>query len=87
MTRAVTGARWLCNEGADRQTLAHDAALNKFYSIDSKTHGYFFHGTKRPQKRVMEHLARSTGDFIKPTIRLTDQRKQQIMDHIRRTKG
>jgi hypothetical protein len=39
------------------------------------------------KKRVMEHLARSTGDFIKPTVRLTDQRKQQIMDHIRRTKG
>ncbi|XPM58583.1 MAG: hypothetical protein EDM05_013260 [Leptolyngbya sp. IPPAS B-1204] len=40
------------------------------------------------KKRIMEHLARSTGDFIKkPTSTMSDQRKQQIMDHIRRTSG
>ena len=38
------------------------------------------------QKRIMEHLSRSTGDFIKlsPT---SDARKQRIMEHIRLTKG
>jgi hypothetical protein len=40
------------------------------------------------KKRIMEHLARSTGDFIrKSPSPLSDQRKQQIMDHIRRTTG
>ena len=38
------------------------------------------------QKRIMEHIARSTGDFIKVTPTLNDQRKQQIMDHIRLTR-
>lgn len=35
------------------------------------------------QKRIMEHLARSSGNFIQPTSTMNDQRKQQIMDHIR----
>jgi hypothetical protein len=40
------------------------------------------------KKRIMEHLARSTGDFIKKSASVTsDQRKQQIMDHVRRTSG
>ena len=38
------------------------------------------------QKRIMEHLARSSGDFIKQSPSLNDQRKQQIMDHIRLTR-
>ncbi|MDX2243416.1 MAG: hypothetical protein NW224_22270 [Leptolyngbyaceae cyanobacterium bins.302] len=38
------------------------------------------------KKRIMEHLARSTGDFTKRSIQSTE-RKQQILDHIRRTKG
>lgn len=38
------------------------------------------------QKRIMEHLARSSGDFIKQSPTLNDQRKQQIMDHIRLTR-
>jgi hypothetical protein len=40
------------------------------------------------KKRIMEHIARSTGDFIKksPSV-MSDQRKQQIMDHVRRTSG
>jgi len=40
------------------------------------------------KKRVMEHLARSTGKFT--TIRTessSSERKQQVMDHIRRTSG
>jgi len=40
------------------------------------------------KKRIMEHLARSSGDFVrKSSSTLTDQRKQQIMDHVRRTSG
>ncbi|HEY9699575.1 MAG TPA: hypothetical protein V6D10_20110 [Trichocoleus sp.] len=39
------------------------------------------------KKRIMEHVARSSGNFIKPTSQMTDQRKQQIRDHVRRTKG
>ncbi|MEL6162530.1 MAG: hypothetical protein AAFR37_01775 [Cyanobacteria bacterium J06628_3] len=37
------------------------------------------------QKRIMEHLARSTNDFIKPKIN-SAERKQQILEHIRLTK-
>ncbi|MDX2231634.1 MAG: hypothetical protein NW220_18515 [Leptolyngbyaceae cyanobacterium bins.349] len=39
------------------------------------------------KKRIMEHLARSTGDFSKRSTVQSSERKQQIMDHIRRTKG
>ncbi len=38
------------------------------------------------QTRIMEHLARSTNDFIKPKLDSVD-RKQRIMEHIRLTKG
>ncbi|QZZ20113.1 hypothetical protein J5X98_22990 [Leptothermofonsia sichuanensis E412] len=38
------------------------------------------------KKRVMEHLARSTGDFIKrPTSIMSPDRKRQVMDHVRLT--
>ncbi len=40
------------------------------------------------KRRIMEHLARSTGDFNKrSTSNLSGDRKQQIMEHIRQTKG
>jgi len=39
------------------------------------------------QKRIREHLARSTGDFVNPGPRRSEQRKQQIMDHVRRSRG
>jgi hypothetical protein len=39
------------------------------------------------KKRIMEHLARSINDFSKPTIKMTEERKQQIKDHVRRTTG
>ncbi|NJN88055.1 MAG: hypothetical protein HC881_19385 [Leptolyngbyaceae cyanobacterium SL_7_1] len=39
------------------------------------------------KKRIMEHLSRSTGDFIKRSPTASPERKQQILDHIRRTKG
>ncbi len=40
------------------------------------------------KKRIMEHLARSTGEFIKsPKSTSNPERKQQIMDHVRRTIG
>jgi hypothetical protein len=38
------------------------------------------------QKRIIEHLARSTGDFIKPPLNSED-RKRRIIEHIRLTKG
>lgn len=39
------------------------------------------------QRRIMEHLSRSSGEFIKPKPdRLSSDRKKQIMDHIRQTK-
>jgi len=38
------------------------------------------------QRKIMEHLARSTGDFIKPSLNSED-RKKRIMEHIRLTKG
>jgi hypothetical protein len=40
------------------------------------------------KKRIMEHLARSTGEFIKRSPQSTSpDRKQQIMDHVNRTRG
>ncbi|EKQ71144.1 hypothetical protein OsccyDRAFT_1472 [Leptolyngbyaceae cyanobacterium JSC-12] len=39
------------------------------------------------KKRIMEHLARSTGEFTKKSIVNSAERKQQILDHVRRTKG
>lgn len=39
------------------------------------------------KQRIMEHLARSTGNFIKTAPERSPQRKQQIMDHVQRTKG
>ncbi|HIK17660.1 MAG TPA: hypothetical protein IGS53_20550 [Leptolyngbyaceae cyanobacterium M33_DOE_097] len=40
------------------------------------------------KKRIMEHLARSSGDYVKQsTSALSDQRKKQIQEHIRLTKG
>jgi len=40
------------------------------------------------QKRIMEHLARSSGEFIKRSPQTTSpDRKQQIMDHVNRTRG
>lgn len=38
------------------------------------------------KKRIMEHLARSTGDFTKRSTAQSSERKQQILDHVRRTK-
>ena len=38
------------------------------------------------EKRIMEHLARSTNDFIKPKVNSVE-RKQRILEHIRLTKG
>lgn len=42
--------------------------------------------TSDRQKRIMEHLSRSTGNFIKSASN-SEARKQQIMEHIRLTKG
>lgn len=42
--------------------------------------------TSDRQKRIMEHLARSTGDFNRKTLNSSD-RKQQIIEHIRLTRG
>ncbi len=39
------------------------------------------------KKRILEHLSRSTGDFIKRSTGNTSDRKQKIMDHARRTTG
>ncbi|MBD2019650.1 hypothetical protein H6F43_05545 [Leptolyngbya sp. FACHB-36] len=40
------------------------------------------------KKRIMEHLARSSGDYIKrSTSTSSGERKQQILDHIRQTSG
>ncbi len=39
------------------------------------------------KKRIMEHLARSTGDFTKRSTTSSSERKQQIMDHVRRSQG
>jgi hypothetical protein len=39
------------------------------------------------KKRIMEHLARSTGDFNKRSTTQSAERKRQVMDHIRRTQG
>jgi hypothetical protein len=40
------------------------------------------------KQRIMEHLSRSSGDFIKrSTLASNRDRKQQIMNHIRKTSG
>ena len=40
------------------------------------------------KKRIMEHLSRSTGEFIKRSPDASNKdRKQQVMDHIQRTRG
>lgn len=40
------------------------------------------------KQQIMEHLSRSTGQFIKrsPNASSSD-RKKQVMDHVRRTRG
>ncbi len=38
------------------------------------------------QKRIMEHLARSSGNFISPKLDSLE-RKQQILEHVRLTRG
>jgi len=40
------------------------------------------------KKRIMEHVARSNGEFFKrsPNASSSD-RKQQVMDHVNRTRG
>ncbi len=40
------------------------------------------------KKKVMEHIARSTGKFFqRSAVSSSSDRKQQVMDHIRRTRG
>jgi hypothetical protein len=39
------------------------------------------------QRRIREHLARSAGEFVNPGPRRSEPRKQQIMDHVRRSRG
>ncbi|MEB3360355.1 MAG: hypothetical protein VKK04_26765 [Synechococcales bacterium] len=40
------------------------------------------------KKRIMDHLSRSTGDFIRRSPNASSgDRKQQVMDHIRLTRG
>lgn len=39
------------------------------------------------KKRIMEHLARSTNDFTKPSTVRSAERTQRILDHVRRTTG
>ncbi|MBR8838169.1 MAG: hypothetical protein DSM106950_30245 [Stigonema ocellatum SAG 48.90 = DSM 106950] len=38
------------------------------------------------QKRIMEHVARSTGNFITPKLDSLE-RKQRILEHVRLTRG
>jgi hypothetical protein len=38
------------------------------------------------QRKIMEHLARSTGKFINTSL-YSEERKQQIMEHVRLSKG
>ena len=39
------------------------------------------------KKRIMEHLSRSSGYYQAPANRPTPERRQQILDHVKRTKG
>lgn len=39
------------------------------------------------QRRIREHLSRSAGEFVNPGPQRSEQRKQQIMDHVRRSRG
>ncbi|UBF25271.1 hypothetical protein K9N68_27225 [Kovacikia minuta CCNUW1] len=40
------------------------------------------------KRRIMEHLARSNGDYIKrSTSTSSRERKQQILDHVRQSMG
>ena len=40
------------------------------------------------KKRIMEHLARSSGEFVKRSANASNpDRKKQVMDHIQRTRG
>lgn len=40
------------------------------------------------QRRIREHLAKSSGDLIKPKVESTSpERKKQIMNHVDRTRG
>lgn len=38
------------------------------------------------QKKIMEHLARSSGNFINPTTPSVE-RQQRILQHVRLTRG
>jgi len=40
------------------------------------------------KRQIMEHLARSSGDFIKRSPNASNNsRKQQVMEHVRQTRG
>lgn len=42
--------------------------------------------TSDRQKRIIEHVSRSKGDFIKTSLN-SEQRKLQILEHVRLTTG
>lgn len=76
-----------------RRVMEHLArSTNQVSSFQTKPSAYMvpeFGGATKLEmgdrkRQVMEHLARSTRDFDKLT---PDQRKQQILDHIRLTQG
>jgi hypothetical protein len=39
------------------------------------------------KKRIMEHLARSTNDYNTSQTVRSPERRQRILDHVRRTTG
>ena len=40
------------------------------------------------QRRIRDHLAKTSGDLIKPKAEFTSpERKKQIMNHVDRTRG
>ncbi len=39
------------------------------------------------KKRIMEHLSRSLSNFDQPQTVRSPERKQRILDHVRRTTG
>lgn len=40
------------------------------------------------QRRIRDHLAKSSGDFIQPKVEYTSpDRKKKIMNHVDRTRG
>ncbi len=84
------GVFWLVWAGiATHDRLAHNSSESRYANSVNACNGTLTMAEMSDRKkRIMEHLARSSGEFIKRSTSTTSEdRKKQIQDHIRLSKG